>query len=331
MTTVQRSACAPNTDNTEHTWQHGRMGALVMALALLATLWTGHAHSNTHPSSNHPAAEGTSTPTAQPPGLLLAHRYQQGMALDGYWVSEKYDGIRGYWDGQQLRTRQGHPIAAPAWFTAGWPTTTIEGELWVGRGQFTQTQSILAQTPAQGSAWRTVHWMVFDLPSHPGTFTERLTALQTLVQNLAQPWVQAVEQQPATTHAALMAQLHRTERAGGEGLMLHLGSSLYRAGRSSDMLKVKSFDDAEARVIGHLPGQGQWAGSTGALWLEMPTGARFKLSSGLTQALRTSPPALGSHITYRYQGLHPSGLPRFARFLRVRNDDMAPAATPSSP
>ena len=60
---------------------------------------------------------------ADAPALLLASVYHPGLDLQGYWVSEKYDGVRGHWDGQRLRTRGGEPITPPAWFTAGWPDT----------------------------------------------------------------------------------------------------------------------------------------------------------------------------------------------------------------
>ncbi len=257
---------------------------------------------------------------AAPPALLLAQVYRPGMDLQDYWVSEKYDGVRGYWDGSALRTRGGETVHAPAWFTAGWPSTALDGELWAGRGQFAQAQSTTRRDNAGDAAWRQIRFMVFDLPAHPGSFDERLPALQTAVARIGQPWVQTVPQQRITNDEALQALLLRTVRGGGEGLMLHRGSSLYRAGRSDDLIKVKTHDDAEARVVEHLPGKGKHAGRLGALLVEMPTGQRFKLGTGLSDAERTTPPAIGSWITYRFRGTHDSGLPRFASFVRVRED-----------
>ena len=257
---------------------------------------------------------------ADAPALLLAQVYRPGVALQDYWVSEKYDGVRGYWDGQRLRTRGGEVVNAPAWFTAGWPAQPLDGELWAGRGQFAQAQSTTARQTPDDAAWRQLRFMVFDLPAHGGSFDERLGALQTLVASLQQPWVQAVPQQRVATDAALQALLARTVRGGGEGLMLHRGASHYRAGRSDDLLKVKTHDDTEARVVGHIPGQGKHAGRLGALLVEMPSGQRFKLGTGLTDAEREAPPPLGSWVTYRFRGQHASGLPRFASFVRVRHD-----------
>ena len=190
---------------------------------------------------------------ADAPALLLANVYRPGMPLADYWVSEKYDGVRGYWDGHTLRTRGGETVVAPAWFTAGWPTTPMDGELWAGRGRFAHAQSTTRQQQPDDAAWRQMRFMVFDLPAHGGVFDERLGALKTLVASIQHDWVQAVPQQRVATDAALQALLQRTVRSGGEGLMLHKGSSLYRSGRSDDLIKLKTHDDAEALVVGHLP------------------------------------------------------------------------------
>ena len=260
---------------------------------------------------------------ADAPALLLANVYRPGMRLADYWVSEKYDGVRGYWDGHTLRTRGGETVAAPAWFTANWPNTPMDGELWAGRGRFSHAQSTVRQQQPDDAAWREMRFMVFDLPAHGGTFDQRLPALNQLVESLNQPWVQAVPQQRVASDAALQKLLLRTVRAGGEGLMLHRGASMYRAGRSDDLIKVKTHEDTEAKVVAHLPGQGRHAGRLGALVVEMPSGQRFRLGAGLTDAERDHPPPVGSWVTSRFRGTHDSGVPRFASFVRVR-DDMPP-------
>ena len=257
---------------------------------------------------------------ADAPALLLANVYRPGLPLADYWVSEKYDGVRGYWDGHILRTRGGETIHAPAWFTAGWPPTPMDGELWAGRGRFSVAQSTIRQQQPDDAAWRGIRFMVFDLPQHGGVFDERLPALQALVQRIDQPWVQAVPQQRIARDAALQALLHKTVRAGGEGLMLHRGASLYRSGRSDDLIKVKTHEDAEARVVAHLPGKGKHAGRMGALRVKMPSGQQFRLGAGFSDAERADPPPVGSWVTYRFRGTHDGGLPRFASFVRVRED-----------
>ena len=259
---------------------------------------------------------------ADAPALLLAGRYRPGIDLRDWWVSEKYDGVRAHWDGRQLRTRGGERIAAPAWFTAGWPALPMDGELWAGRGRFEHAQSAAAREQPDDAQWRALRYMVFDLPAHPGSFDERLAALRAAVSALDHTWVQAVPQRKVAGDAELQALLREVVRGGGEGLMLHRGASLYRAGRGDDLLKLKTHDDAEARVIAHVPGKGKHAGRLGALMVETPEGRRFALGTGFTDAQRADPPPIGSWVTYRFRGLHEgSGLPRFASFLRVRSDE----------
>lgn len=257
---------------------------------------------------------------ADAPALLLAQVYRPGLPLQDYWVSEKYDGVRGFWDGRTLRTRGGETVQAPAWFTAGWPEVPMDGELWAGRGRFSHAQSTTRQQQPGDVAWRQMRFMVFDLPGDKGTFDQRLPALNALVESLGQPWVQAVPQRRVANDAALQALLHRTVRAGGEGLMLHRGASLYRAGRSDDLIKVKTHEDTEARVVAHLPGKGRHAGRLGALLVETPSGQRFRLGAGFSDADRERPPPVGSWVTYRFRGTHDGGLPRFASFVRERED-----------
>ena len=252
--------------------------------------------------------------------LTLANAYRPGLDLHQYWVSEKYDGVRAHWTGSQLLSRQGLPIDAPAWFTAGWPAKALDGELWAGRGQFEMAQSAVAQGRSHETAWRQVRYMVFDLPQHPGIFTTRQKALRNTVAQMRIPWVQAVPQWQVSSHESLMRQLRCMSREGAEGLMLRHADAPYRAGRSDDLIKLKLFEDAEALVLAHIPGKGKYSGMTGALLVQTPQGHRFEIGSGLSDADRAHPPPIGSTITYRYSGTHPSGLPRFARFWRVRSE-----------
>ena len=272
-------------------------------------------------------AQSTPLPVAHSPApsLMLANVYRDGTVLADYWVSEKYDGVRGYWDGQALWTRGGERVAAPAWFTAGWPKEPMDGELWAGHGQFARAVSTVRQQTPQDTAWRKLRFMVFDLPAQTGTFTERIPVLHGVVSRIDQLWVQAVTQSKVSTPQALRVLLDKTVKNGGEGLMLHRGASLYKGMRSDDLLKLKTHEDSEARVVAYLPGQGKHAGRLGALLVEIPAAGdkpaqRFKLGTGFSDAQRQNPPAIGARVTYRFRGLNDSGIPRFASFMRVRED-----------
>lgn len=261
---------------------------------------------------------------AQAPKLLLADHYSPHLPLANYRVSEKLDGVRAYWDGRQLVSRQGNVFAAPAWFVAKFPAQPLDGELWLGRGRFDELSGIVRQNlPHEG--WRQVRFMVFDVPASDAVFDERLAQLHTQVKNSGSEFLAVVEHTPASTHKMLMAQLDDIVAKGGEGLMLRRGDSLYRAGRTGDLIKVKKLQDAEAQVIAHLPGKGKYLGKMGALLVELPDGKRFKVGTGFSDAQRAAPPAIGSWITFTYRGYTNTGLPRFASFLRERPaEDLPP-------
>ncbi|CAN5861476.1 DNA ligase [soil metagenome] len=251
--------------------------------------------------------------------LLLANVYREAIDPAGYLVSEKLDGVRGVWDGQSLRFRSGRPVPAPAWFTGMLPREPLDGELWLGRGRFDALSGIVRTSPANDEDWRQVRYMVFELPGAAGRFDERAQRLRELVARTGWSQLQAVDQAPVADRATLQRRLAQTVAQGGEGLVLHLASSEYTTGRGDAMLKLKPTLDTEATVIGHEPGQGKYAGQLGALKVEAADGRRFFVGTGMNDEMRRNPPPVGTVITYRYRDLTPSGLPRFASFLRLHD------------
>ena len=266
-------------------------------------------------------AASTPAPAAVSPAptFLLAERYHGDIDVSRYWVSEKLDGVRAVWDGKALRFRSGNPVPAPRWFVDALPGQPLDGELWLGRGSFDQLSAIVRRQVPDDAEWRGVRYMIFELPDAPGTFTDRIEGIKGLVAAANPPWLQAVPQFRLADGAALQKKLREIVRQGGEGLMLHRADAAYETGRSSALLKLTPWLDAEATVVAHLPGKGKYAGMTGARQMEMPDGRRFALGSGLSDALRRNPPPLGTLVTYRYRELTKSGMPRFPRYLRVRD------------
>ena len=268
-----------------------------------------------------PPATGTvEDATNPPPAVMLPTVLEDGVEIDvpQYLVSEKLDGVRGRWDGQRLWTRGGLPVAAPAWFTAGWPPVPMDGELWIGRGQFEAASAIVRGAPGNDAGWHRMRFMVFDLPGDDAVFAQRARRIRALTASAGVPWLAAVEQFELPDRATLDARLAAIAAAGGEGLVLHRRDAHYRAGRSGDLLKYKPYRDAEACVVGHTPGRGKYAGMLGALVVERDDGLRFRIGTGFSDAQRADPPPPGSVVTYRYNGLGSNGVPRFARFLHVR-------------
>jgi DNA ligase-1 len=252
--------------------------------------------------------------------VLLAKSAPANIDPAGYLVSEKLDGVRALWDGKALRFRSGRLIAVPAWFSAKLPTTPLDGELWIARGQFDALSGTVRKIKPVDAEWQKVNYMVFELPAGSGDFKDRALALDSIVNTAAWPQLQAIEQTAIANRATLQAKLDDVVQGGGEGLMLHLASAPVTTGRSDALLKLKPVQDAEATVVGHVAGKGKYARMTGALDVKTTDGQRLKLGTGLSDAQRKHPPAIGSLVTYTYRDLTSSGKPRFASFLRVHEN-----------
>jgi len=254
------------------------------------------------------------------PQLMLANIYHQGINLNDYWVSEKYDGVRALWDGKQFISRGGNIYHAPQWFIQNFPKKILDGELWIERQRFELLVSTVRDKTPDHEAWKKVKFMVFDMPEVDDIFDQRIEHINRTVMSAQVPWLKAVKQIKVKDHQALMAYLTELTDKGAEGLMLHKGSSYYRAKRSGDLLKVKPYQDAEAKVIAHIEGKGKYKNHLGALVVELDNGISFKIGTGFSDAERRNPPNIGSIITYQYRGKTRNGIPRFASFLRQRKD-----------
>ena len=212
-------------------------------------------------------------------------------------------------------------IAAPAWFTAGWPAQPLDGELWAGRGRFDAAQSTVGRDAPDDEAWRGMRYMVFDLPriralrrAHSRRCCElaaRISACPGCSRSSSARW-------PTAPRCMAPAEEDRQAR-GGEGLMLHRGGSLYRgrAQRRSAQAQALRGRRGHRRRPRCRARAGTPAGSA-RCWSQTPDGLRFSLGSGLTDAAAARSAAGRQQVTYRYVGLHAGGVPRFASFLHVR-------------
>jgi DNA ligase 1 len=257
---------------------------------------------------------------AKPPAVLLAQEYKSGINISEYLISEKYDGVRAIWNGKQLITRQGNIINAPAWFTRDLPKMPLDGELWLDRHQFDALSGAVRKDVPIDAEWQHITYNIFELPDAPGTFEVRAKLIVEIVKKTNLKHLKAVEQFKLKDETALNLRLKQVVKNGGEGLVLHKSDAPYETGRSATLIKLKPLYDAEATVVAHTEGKGKYKGQLGALVVETPEGIRFKLGTGLSDAERENPPAIGSLVTYTYKDKTKTGKPKFASFLRVRNE-----------
>lgn len=272
--------------------------------------------------------------------VMLAQKWDSRLDPTGWWMSEKLDGVRAYWDGKNFYSRLGNQFPAPDWFKQGLPPTPLDGELWCGRRQFRRCLSIV-RNRASGSLWEYITYLVFDAPACRQPYEERVEHIKRVVVPTSKPGAPAATAArgsngadpagPGCPFAApvgvvicegrehLQRELTTVDRKGGEGLMLREPRSSYEHKRSKVLRKVKSVHDEEAKVVGHEGGRGR-SFRLGALTLMTPDGRQFSCGTGFSAEDRRSPPAIGSIVTYRFTELMDNGYPRFPVYVGPRID-----------
>ncbi|RJQ13325.1 MAG: DNA ligase [Nitrospiraceae bacterium] len=252
--------------------------------------------------------------------IMLPQVYEEDIDVSGWLMSEKLDGVRGYWDGRQLLSKNGALFQPPPEFVGNFPDFAVEGEIWGGRNTFEKTVGIVKKQEAH-DGWLALKFAVFDVPGAPGGFEERLKLAADWFAKHPSGYAFVIEHFPVENSRHLQQELKRVEGLGGEGIILRRPGSPYTKGRSGDILKVKSYFDIEAVVIGHVAGEGRNEGRMGSLLVELPgTRTRFKIGTGFSDKVRENPPPIGSLITFKHYGFYESGTPRFPSFMRIREE-----------
>lgn len=250
---------------------------------------------------------------------MLPQPSAKDQSFIGWWLSEKLDGVRGYWDGEKLWSKNGQLLHPPQQFTKGLPSFSLEGELWAGRNRFEYTAAtVLRQQPHEG--WLELKFAIFDVPVQGKSFQQRIGDASRWFKSHPSQYAFVIEQTEVHNEQQLQHELSRINQLGGEGLIVRDPNAHYHSGRSHSICKIKPYQDDEAIVIAHQKGQGKNRGYLGALVVQNNNGITFKIGTGFTQRERQDPPAIGTTVTYKYNGLYRSGIPKFPVFLRIRKD-----------
>ncbi|KAI7827154.1 hypothetical protein BC939DRAFT_445927 [Gamsiella multidivaricata] len=276
--------------------------------------------------------------------VILAHSWTEDSGIDpaGYWMAEKLDGIRAYFDGTHFYSRAGNKFLAPPFFSENLPKDQpLDGELWLGRGRFQQCVSIVKnQKVDRSDEWKEMTYLVFDAPKLNMVYEKRLEYLKSIMPMYGKdtiptssfsstsstttkkipPYSRLVPVQKCLSKTHLLRELNHVQSHGGEGIMLRAPRSRYEFKRSRTLLKVKTFFDEEAIVLAHVKGSGKNSHRMGHITVKTPDGRLFSVGSGFTDAQRDRPPKVGSIITYRFQELSNKLNPRFPTFVGERVD-----------
>lgn len=251
--------------------------------------------------------------------LLLAKPWTSKIDPTGWYASEKLDGVRAYWDGTRLLSRLGNEFHAPNWFLEGLPREThLDGELWAGRGKFSEAVSAVKKKVPVDDEWSRIAYQVFDIPECSEKFSVRYVKTKEVVGQCGLH-VERLSHTLVSSLDVMISMLDELTTLGAEGIMLRHPESLYERKRSGTLLKVKKFLDAEGTVIGHKDGEGKHTGRLGAYIVHTADGVEFCVGTGQSDSQREAPLPIGSLIIYRYQELTKDRVPRFPSFIGERS------------
>ncbi|VTX99140.1 DNA ligase [Campylobacter concisus] len=263
--------------------------------------------------------------------LLLSEFKDQNVS--GWLASEKLDGVRAYWDGENLLSRQGKKLNAPLSFTKNFPKFALDGELYAKELKFEEIQASVMDKLPDEKAWNRLKFHIFDVPEASGGLPRRLEVLAKFLKNEPNDNLIIIKQIKMRDNAHFLKFAESIIAKGGEGAVVREPNAPYERKRSKNALKFKKFKDAECEVIAVNKGSGKYANFAGSLTCkalggkddkekagEPKEGTIFKIGSGLSDKNRQEPPKIGSIITYKFQNLTANGKPRFPIFLRIRED-----------
>ena len=251
------------------------------------------------------------------PDLFLLKTYDDSKAVTGWLMSEKLDGIRGFWDGQKFLTRSGNKLNPPDWFIKNYPPFALDGELWTRQNDFKNISSIV-RTKNPDKRWKLITHNIFEVPNQQGGLLERLSILDAYLQHNPVAHLKVLKQTPIKNKPQLENFLSAVISQQGEGVVVRNPDSLYATGRLDSALKVKRYFDAECTVIKILPGKGKYLNKMGSVLCQTSAGKQLKIGSGFKDKDRANPPIIGSKITFKYYGFTGKGNYKYPVYLRIR-------------
>ena len=255
---------------------------------------------------------------------LLAHELQKAEIYDvnkhninNWYMSEKLDGIRAYWNGKEFLSKNGNKIYAPSWFTKDFPNFELDGELWSKRNDFENIQNIVLDTNPT-SKWNEITYNIFEIPNESGDFDKRLKKIKFWLDKNPNKFIKIIPQKICKNTNELNLYLKELLAKNAEGIMLKNPTLEYFTGRSENILKVKKFYDDEGLVIGVNYSKDNKFKS---LKIKLKNGIIFNLGGGFSDIEKNNPPKLGDIVTFKYYDLTKNNKPKFASFLRIRQKE----------
>ncbi len=231
--------------------------------------------------------------------------------VDLWVMSEKLDGIRAFWNGKTLLSKNGKELHYPSSFIYNFPTFALDGELYISRQNFELTQSIIM---SKSGSWDKITYNIFEVPFSDGNFYERLLKAKKWFKKHPSKYISFIDQIECKNTKHLLSYLDKLSKLGAEGVMVKNPNLPYQTSRVSSILKVKKAHDMEGLVVDINYKNEKFK----SLVLKLDNGIVFNLGNGYTKEERLNHPHIGDIVTFKYYGFTKYKKPKFASFLRVR-------------
>ena len=268
---------------------------------------------------------------------MLAHKFQDHEHKVRWpaYVSPKLDGIRCIAVMKKgkctLWSRSRSPITSAPHIVKAIENVTwmgdfvLDGELFTPGIPFERITSLTrTKDPQPGS--ESIEYHVFDLPKHPGPFSERLVTFEKMFdRGLAHP-IHLVENFLAEDKDEMTGLFTSYLEEGYEGLMLRDIHSRYEGKRSTGLLKVKLMADEDYPIVGVKEGRGKMAGlaifrCSAGPGKEFDVKMRGSLNN-LAKYVQDESTWRGKKLVVQYQNLTEDGIPRFPVGLAIREPEL---------
>lgn len=259
---------------------------------------------------------------------MLANKWHEKKHLITFpvFVQPKLDGVRMLMQDGKCWSRTGKEFIPEVVQHLVMDTqgTILDGELILEGASFQDTIRAVKKFRPEESPKLTYH--VFDFISDGITFTDRWSLLGEYYYGSDIPEnVKFVYTCCANNEEELFKYHAKFIEQGYEGTIIRSQGGIYQIGqRSSDLLKLKDFDDAEFTIVDVVDGEGRDEGAAIFVCIT-DQGNTFNVRPKGTMEYRydvfnNAEDYLGKPLTVRYQGFSEDGIPRFPIGISVRDE-----------
>lgn len=223
------------------------------------------------------------------PHIMLYGDNVKKYVKNGWYCSEKLDGVRGYYDGTRMISRNGNTIDIPDRIRKYLSKQyKVDGEFFKTRKTFHDVVKAI-QSPKSSKDWEGIEFYVFDIHNSM-VFFDRYMLIHNVYPFYCKQYIIHTDD--------IDRELKLIENKGGEGLILRNPQGLYQPGRSNDIIKLKPIHTGHAKYLGDNT------------FKEMNSNIIFKIRVSKKQQLKN-----GTQVSFIYRDRTLTNKPKFPSLI----------------